>query len=80
MLTNVKTTYSEAMIRKQQLQRWNDFDGLPFEATTIHNKFMFYTVLTNYNLLTLATILASCISRHYSTQVILLIPYNQTVQ
>jgi len=74
MITNFITTYSEPMVRKQQLQRWNDFDGLPFEAKTIHNKLMFYTVLTNYNLLTLATILANRISLHSFTQMILLIP------
>jgi len=74
MITNFITTYSEPMVRKQQLQRWNDFDGLPFEAKTIPNKLMFYTVLTNYNLLTLATILANRISLHSFTQMILLIP------
>jgi len=67
------------MVRKQQLQRWYDFDGLPFEATTIHNKFMFYTVLTNYSSLILATILANRSSWYSSTKTTLLIPYSQMV-
>ena len=42
MITNVNTTSAEPMVRKQQLRRWYDFDGIPFETTTSHNKYVLY--------------------------------------
>lgn len=83
------SSYKWLLMLKLRIQSWwfassNCSDGMtlmgyhsrPPQFTT---NLFFCTVLTNHNLLTLATTLANRISWHSPTQVILLIPCNQTV-